>query len=65
MHRLPGRCFTNIIMISDHDRTDCTVRIREFDDDVYAHCMVVDYHIDVKKALAEHPDFEERIIDTP
>ena len=41
------------------------VRIREYYDDVYAHCTVVDYHIDVKKALAEHSEFEERIIDAP
>ena len=41
------------------------VRIREYYDDVYAHCTVVDYHIDVKKALAGHPEYEEKIIDTP
>ena len=41
------------------------VRIREYYDDVYAHCTVVDYHIDVKKALAEHSELEERIIDIP
>ncbi len=35
------------------------VRIREYDDDVYAHCTVVDYEIDVKSALEEHPEFEE------
>ena len=32
-------------------------RIREYYDDVYAHCTVVDYNIDVKKALREHPEF--------
>ena len=36
-------------------------RIREYYDDVYAHCTVVDYNIDVKKALREHPEFEEMI----
>ena len=30
-------------------------------DETYAHCMVVDYNIDVKKALQEHPEFEEII----
>ena len=37
------------------------IRIREHYDDVYAHCTVVDYSIDVKKALLEHPEFEEMI----
>ena len=37
------------------------IRIREYYDDTYAHCTVVDYHIDVKKALMEHPEFEEII----
>ncbi len=37
------------------------VRIREYYDDVYAHCTVVDYIIDVKKALEEHPEYEEMI----
>ncbi|MBO2517469.1 MAG: GNAT family N-acetyltransferase [Clostridiales bacterium] len=37
------------------------VRIREYYDDVYAHCTVVDYNIDVRKALEEHPEFEDRI----
>lgn len=36
-------------------------RIREYQDDVYAHCVVVDYNIDVKKALREHPEYEDRI----
>ena len=31
-------------------------------DDMYAHCTVVDYNIDVKKALLEHPEFEEMIL---
>ena len=35
--------------------------IREYYDETYAHCMVVDYNIDVKKALREHPEFEEII----
>ena len=37
------------------------VRIREYYDDVYAHCTVVDYNIDVKKALQEHPEYENMI----
>ena len=37
------------------------VRIREYYDEVYAHCTVVDYSIDVKKALAEHPEYEAMI----
>lgn len=37
------------------------VRIREYYDDVYAHCTVVDYNIDVKKALNEHQDLEEYV----
>ena len=38
------------------------VRIREYYDDVNAHCTVVDYNIDVNRALASHPEYEERII---
>ena len=37
------------------------IRIREYDDDVYAHCPVVDYNIDVRKALEAHPEFENMI----
>ncbi len=37
------------------------VRIREYYDDVYAHCIVVDYHIDVRRALETHPDYEALI----
>ena len=37
------------------------IRIREYYDDIYAHCTVVDYNIDVKKALKEHPEFEDMI----
>ncbi len=37
------------------------VRIREYYDDVYAHCTVVDYNIDVKKALQEHSEYEDMI----
>ena len=33
------------------------VRIREYYDDQYAHCTVVDYTIDVGKALAEHTEY--------
>ena len=32
-------------------------RIREYYDDRYAHCTVVDYTIDVRKALAEHAEY--------
>ena len=32
-------------------------RVREYYDDQYAHCTVVDYVIDVRKALAEHPEY--------
>lgn len=38
------------------------VRIREYDDDVNAHCTVVDYNIDVNRALDSHSEYEERII---
>ena len=34
-------------------------RIREYYDDADAHCTVVDYIIDVQKALREHPEYEE------
>ena len=37
------------------------VRIREHFDDVYAHCTVVDYRIDVAKALEEHAAYEELV----
>ena len=37
------------------------VRIREYYDDQDAHCIVVDYNIDVKKALAGHPEYEKDI----
>ena len=36
-------------------------RIRQYYDDQDAHCVVVDYNIDVKKALAEHADYEDLI----
>jgi hypothetical protein len=32
-------------------------RIREYYDDQYAHCTVVDYMIDVRKALAEYTEY--------
>ena len=38
------------------------VRVRKYFDDREARCTVVDYRIDVKKALAEHPGFEEMIL---
>ena len=37
-------------------------RIRENYDDQYAHCTVVDYIIDVRKALAEHAEYEEFVL---
>ena len=36
-------------------------RIRQYYDDQDAHCVVVDYNIDVKKALAGHADYEDLI----
>ena len=41
------------------------VRIREYDDDVNAHCTVVDYNIDVSRALDSHPEYEERVLPLP
>ena len=38
------------------------VRIREYYDDQDAHCTVVDYHIDVKKALADHAGEYEKML---
>ena len=38
------------------------VRVREYYDDVNAHCTVVDYNLDVNPALDSHPEYEERII---
>ena len=38
------------------------VRVREYYDDVNAHCSVVDYNIDVNPALDSHPEYEERVI---
>lgn len=37
-------------------------RIREYWDDENAHCTVVDYRIDVGKALAQHPEYERLIL---
>ena len=37
-------------------------RIREYYDDVDAHCNVVDYTIDTKKALAEHSELEGNVV---
>ena len=34
-------------------------RVRTYEDDQYAHCTVVDYIIDVKKALADHAGYEK------
>ncbi len=37
-------------------------RIREYYDDQDAHCTVVDYLINVRKALAEHAEYEESVL---
>ena len=37
-------------------------RVREYFDDQNAHCTVVDYRIDVRKALDEHAEFENLIL---
>ena len=37
------------------------IRVWEYFDDEEAHCMVVDYNIDVKKALEEHKEYEELV----
>ena len=37
-------------------------RLREYYDDKNAHCTVVDYSINVKKALAEHHEYEDLIL---
>ena len=37
-------------------------RVREYFDDQNAHCTVVDYRIDVRKALNEHAEFENLIL---
>jgi len=37
-------------------------RIREYYDDQDAHCTVVDYIIDVQKALREHPEYEKKVL---
>ena len=37
-------------------------RVREYFDDVNAHCTVVDYVIDVRKALEEHGEFESLVL---
>lgn len=34
-------------------------RIREYFDDEHDHCTVVDYRIDVRKALQKHPEYEK------
>lgn len=41
------------------------VRIREYYDETYAHCTVVDYTIDVKKALSGHAEEYENMISDP
>ena len=37
-------------------------RVREYFDDENAHCTVVDYVIDVRRALEEHAGFEARVL---
>lgn len=37
------------------------VRIREFFDEEDAQCIVVDYEIDVQKAIREHPEYERML----
>lgn len=37
-------------------------RIREYFEDQYDHCMVVDYEIEVQRALAEHPEYEAFVL---
>lgn len=37
-------------------------RVREYYDDRFEHCTVVDYVIDVRKALAEHTEYEAFIL---
>ncbi len=39
-------------------------RIRKYYEDENVHCIVVDYTIDVKNALKNHPEFEEFIAET-
>lgn len=39
------------------------IRVREYYDDINAHCTVVDYNIDVKKALEEHSEYEKMVIE--
>ena len=38
------------------------VRVREYYDEINAHCTVVDYNIDVRKALEEHSEYEKKIL---
>ena len=40
------------------------VRVREFFDDEFSHCQMVDYRIDVCRALDEHPEYEAMILDS-
>ena len=39
-------------------------RVKAYYDDVYSHCVVVDYTIDVKKALHDYNFYESMIIET-
>ena len=38
------------------------IRVKEYFEDEHAHCTVVDYNIDVKKALADHAFYEDYIV---
>lgn len=37
-------------------------RVREYFEDQYDHCMVVDYEIDVRRALETHPEYEALVL---
>ena len=41
------------------------VRIRQYFDDEFAHCTVLDYEIDVKEALSEHKEYEKYVARQP
>ena len=40
-------------------------RVREYFEDQYDHCVVVDYEIDVQQALAAHPEYEALLAAAP
>lgn len=41
------------------------VRIRQYFDDEFAHCTVLDYEIDVREALSEHKEYEKYVARQP